>query len=320
MGFGKGAVRISVIIPVYNEEENIPRLYERLSEVLEGLPSYAFEVIFVDDGSTDKTLGLLKDLASKDKRIERIRFSRNFGSHAAIKAGLNFCHADAAIMLAGDLQDSPEIILSLIKKWQTGCKVVWAVRKMRKGVSISVQLFSRLYYTLMNHLTHVKQPLDGADCFIIDRVVVESFKQSAEKNTSIFMLISWFGFSQGYVEYVKGAREHGKSKWNYSKRLKLFIDSVVSFSYRPIRFMSFVGIVSALIGFMYGIIVLINSILEKPVPGWSSLMIVLLILGGFQMTMMGVLGEYIWRIYDESRKRLPYVIEDNTLEEKAEKI
>ena len=304
---------ISVIIPTYNEVDNLYLLYSRLANVSNIITSYRLEFIFVDDCSSDGTYNVLQELAEKDEKVEIIRFSRNCGSHAAVSAGLQFCRGEAAVMIAADLQDPPEIIPDLISEWEKGFRVVWAVRKNRKGEHFINRTFSRLFYFLMNNLTDIRQAATGADVFLIDRTVIASVKQSTEKNTSVYMLIAWLGFSRTTIEYTKEKRHSGKSKWGLSKRLKLFFDSLISFSYVPLRMMSLIGSISFLLGMSYGVFIFFNALGGKPVEGWSSLMIVVLSLGGFQMVMMGMLGEYLWRTYDEARGRPRYVIEKNTL-------
>ena len=309
---------ISLIIPVYNEVDNLKPLYIRLVSVIEKIDKESFEFIFIDDCSTDGTSLILQEIAQRDERVEIIRFSKNYGSHAAVSAGLQFCRGDAAVMIAADLQDPPEIIPDLISKWENGFRIVWGVRKNREGEKFIPRAFSRLFYFLMNHLTDIRQAPTGADVFLIDRTVIEAFKQSAEKNISVYMLIAWLGFSQTSIEYIKEERHSGKSKWSFSKKLKIFFDSLISFSYVPLRMMSLIGAITFLAGMSYGIFIFLNALCENPVEGWSSLMIVVLLLGGFQMAMMGMLGEYLWRTYDEARQRPRYVIEKNTLLDEKE--
>ena len=304
---------ISIILPTYNEEGNLSKLHKRLSTTAQKIPEHNFEFIFVDDCSQEKTPDILHDIAITDDRVKIIRFARNCGSHAAVAAGLQFCKGDLAIMLAADLQDPPEIIPQLLLEWEKGSKVVWGVRDRREGENFFTIACSRFFYFLMNRLTDVSQPPTGADVFLIDRQVVEAFKQSPEKNTSVYMLITWLGYSQAYISYVKEARHAGVSKWTTSKRLKLFFDSLISFSYVPLRFMSLVGAIFAFAGLLYSVVVFINALGGIPVQGWATLMIVVLLMGGFQMIMMGTLGEYLWRTYDETRGRPRYVIEKNTL-------
>lgn len=308
---------ISIIIPTFNEEGNLSKLHGRLSAVVRRIPGYDFEFIFVDDCSTDNTQKILQEKANVDSRVKTIRFARNCGSHAAVAAGLHFCRGDAAIMLAADLQDPPEIIPQLIEEWKKGFRVVWGARAKREGESLITLFCSRVYYFLMNRFANIKQPPTGADVFLIDRTVIDAFKKAPEKNTSIYMLIAWLGFSQTTIEYIKEPRHAGTSKWTTSKRFKLFFDSLISFSYFPLRFMSLMGGISACFGLLYGLVILANALRGNPVQGWSSLMIVVLFLGGFQMSMMGMLGEYLWRTYDETRGRPRYVIEKNSLLESA---
>lgn len=303
---------ISIILPTFNEQDNLKAMHERLATVADTIPEHDFEFIFVDDCSRDKTPQRLTELANLDKRIKLIRFARNCGSHAAVAAGLHYCRGEMAIMLASDLQDPPEIISKLLAKKNEGYNVVWGLREKREGEDTLTLVFSRIFYHLMNRLTDVAQSSTGADIFLIDRQVIDTFKNSPEKNTSVYMLIAWFGFAQTSISYVKKARQAGTSKWTTAKRLKLFLDSLISFSYLPLRFMSLMGFVFASLGLLYGIVVLSNAFRGLPVEGWASLMIVLLFIGGFQMIMMGMLGEYIWRTYDETRGRLRYVIEKTT--------
>jgi len=304
---------ISVVIPIYNEEGNLPVLYERLVDVTSKVIHQDFEFVFVDDCSTDQTPEILNALHQKDKRVHVIRFARNCGAHAAISAGLNFCTGNAAIKMAADLQDPPELITRLIEQWQKGYRVVWGKRKKRLGESYITLAFSRAFYFLMNLLANVKQPTSGADVALIDRSVIEVLKQCNEKNASNNMLIAWLGFSQTYIEYIKEARHSGSSKWTFTKRVKLFIDSIISFSYVPLRLMSLTGIFFSIIGLLFSLRLFYNVFYKgSPVAGWPSLMITILVIGGFQMIMLGMLGEYLWRTYDEARGRPRYVIEKNT--------
>jgi len=212
--------------------------------------------------------------------------------------------------MSADLQDPPELIVSLLEKWRAGGKIVWGMRANSKDKRSRINFFSKLYYIAINRMTSVKVPPLGADVFLADRVVIEAFKQIFEKHTSIFMTLAWLGFPQEFIEYTKGTRHGGKSKWTLNKKIKLFIDSILSFSYLPIRYMSTVGFFTALCGFFYALLVFFKYIfLGIPVEGWSSLIIIILGLGGIQMIMLGVLGEYLWRTFDESRRRPLYYVE-----------
>ena len=297
---------ISIIIPSYNEEENLPVLYERLQHVAESL-EHAFEFIFVDDGSSDRSFQILEDIAKKDSRTKVIKFSRNFGSHAACLAGLTQASGDACTFLSADLQDPPEVIASLVNEWGRGYEVVIGVRQWEKT---SARHFPALYYKAVRRFALKNMPETGTDVFLIDRKVVDAVVSIREKNTSIFGLILWSGFKQTVVQYRKGIRQKGVSKWTFGKKIKLFIDTFVSFSYIPLRLISLVGILLACLGFLYAFFIIFNRLFfSVPVEGWASLMVVLLVVSGTQLVFLGILGEYLWRNFDETRKRPAFIID-----------
>jgi len=297
---------ISITIPSYNEEENLPVLYERLKHVAEAL-EHTFEFIFVDDGSSDGSFQFLEDLARKDSRVKVIKFSRNFGSHAACLAGLAAATGDACTFLSADLQDPPEMIATLIREWAKGYEVVFGIREWGKESS---RLFQKMYYNAVRRFALRNMPETGTDVFLIDRKVVDTVVSIREKNTSIFGLILWSGFKQTIVQYRKGMRQKGISKWTLGKKIKLFIDTFVSFSYIPLRLISVVGIMLAFMGFLYAFFIVFNRLFfSVPVEGWASLMVVLLVVSGTQLVFLGVLGEYLWRNFDETRKRPAFIID-----------
>lgn len=303
---------LSVVTPAYNESKNLPLLYQRITNVLDPL-GFQWEWIVVDDHSTDGTFVVVDDIARIDHRVRCVRFSRNSGSHAAIICGLEHSRGNCGVILAADLQDPPEILPELLQKWQQGAQVVWAVRENREGEKASTLRFSRAYYSLMRRVIGIREmPSSGADFFLADRRVIDALSRFGESNASILALITWMGFRQTSINYTKQARVHGKSGWSIGKKVKLVIDSVTSFSYLPIRIMTYLGFVVAMLGFLYAIVVIISSLRGGSVAGWSSLMVVVLAVGGIQMLMMGVLGEYLWRALDESRQRPRYLIEDMT--------
>lgn len=300
---------LSVVTPAYNEAQNLPVLYERLCQVCNTL-QLDWEWIVVDDHSTDDTFAVLAELARQNPDVRAVRLARNSGAHTAILCGMQRASGDCAVIMAADLQDPPETLPALIAQWQAGDQVVWAVRARREGEKVSTLGFARLYYFLMRRVIGMKEmPATGADFFLIDRRVIDGLCQFNEGNVSLMALITWMGFRQGQITYDKQARLHGKSGWNLHKKLKLVVDSVTSFSYLPIRLMSYVGFVVAFFGFLYAGLVIANAIGGQPAEGWSSLMVVVLVVGGLQMLMMGVLGEYLWRALDEARRRPRYVIE-----------
>jgi dolichol-phosphate mannosyltransferase len=303
--------RLSVVVAAFNEEGNLPLLHERVRALDWAALGCEPEFVFVDDHSRDGTRAFLRDLAARDGRVKVLRFAKNFGSHKAFTAGLEHCTGDAAVILAADLQDPPETIPQLLAEWRRGAKVVWAVRGEREGVSAGDRLFARFYYALMRRFADVQPPREGADFLLVDRVVLEELRRAPEKNTSVLLLIQWLGFDQAFITYTKAARHSGRSNWTFSRKLKLAIDSLASFSYAPIRLASLMGVVFALAGFGYAAVIAARAIWwGSPVQGWPALMCIVLIASGVQMLILGVLGEYLWRAYDESRRRPRYVIEE----------
>jgi dolichol-phosphate mannosyltransferase len=310
---------LSVITPAYNEVENLPKLYERLADTLNPM-QLDWEWIIVDDHSSDQTFAVINELADHDKRIRGYRFARNFGAHKAITFGMHNAKGNCAAIMAADLQDPPETLPLLLEKWKDGSQVVWAVRAQREGEKASTIGFSRVYYWLMRNVVGINDmPATGADFFLIDRRVIDALSEFAENNTSLLALITWMGFRQSEILYDKQARLYGSSGWNLEKKLKLVVDSVTSFTYLPIRLMSYLGVFIAMFGFIYAAIVVANAIAGRPVEGWSSLMVVVLVVGGIQMLMMGVLGEYLWRALDEARHRPRFIVEEDVGGENEQK-
>jgi glycosyltransferase involved in cell wall biosynthesis len=303
---------ISVVTPAYNEAENLAVLYQRLCATMDGL-GVEWEWVVVDDHSQDATFAVIGRLAEHDARVRGVRFARNFGAHTALTCGLHLARGECVAALAADLQDPPEVIPKLFTQWKAGMQVVWAARQQRAGETAATIGFSRVYYWVMRNVVGMKEmAATGADFFLLDRTVVDAFSSFNESNASILALLTWMGFRQTTVSYDKEARLHGHSGWTLKKKLKLAVDSVTSFSYVPIRFMSYLGFVVGIAGFLYAAQVMVNFLRGNPIEGWSSLMIVVLIVGGLQMVMMGVLGEYLWRALDESRRRPRYLIEATT--------
>lgn len=298
---------ISVIIPVYDEEENLRNLYDRLYAFAENSEE-EFEFVFVDDGSTDRSFGLLKDFSQQDPRVKIIRFSRNFGSHAACLAGLTYAGGDACTFISADLQDPPEMIQVLVEEWKKGCEVVIGIREWEKR---SLRIFPRIYYRLVRKFALGSMPEGGTDVFLVDRKVVNAVASMPEKNTSVFGLILWSGFRQKLITYRKDPRRRGISKWTLGKKIKLFIDTFVSFSYFPVRMISILGSLLALLGFSYAFFIIVNRLFfGVPIQGWASLMVVLLVVSGVQLIMLGIIGEYLWRNFDESRRRPTFIIDE----------
>lgn len=301
---------LSIITPAYNEAPHLPLLYQRFVRVCDAA-NCDWEWIIVDDHSSDQTFEVVRGLAADDERVQGVRFSRNFGSHAAITCGLRHARGDCAVVMAADMQDPPEIIPQLLQHWRSRSQVVWAVRAGREGENLRTRGFSRLYYALLRATTPLKTlPPTGADFFLLDRLAIDALNATDERNSNIVLLLTWMGFRQSHVFYTKQARLHGHSGWNLDKKIKMVIDSVASFTYFPIRLMSYVGFVVAVLGFIYALIVVGNVLFGTPVQGYPSLMVAIITFSGIQMLMLGILGEYLWRALDEARHRPRYIIED----------
>jgi glycosyltransferase involved in cell wall biosynthesis len=300
---------LSIVIPLLNEDENLRPLYQRLSNVAATLDRDV-EFIFVDDGSTDRSFAILVELANTDPRVRAIELSRNFGSHGACSAGFTYARGDHAVILTADLQDPPELLPELIARCEAGHDVVWGRREKRDDPAIAA-FTSRLYNRLMRRMALPNWPQDGFDFVMISRRVLDVVIKRSERNTSLFGQILWAGFRQTSVPYVRGPRRSGSSKWTLSKKIKLAIDSFVSFSYVPIRLITVLGFVFAAAGGLYALFILTMYRLRGiTIEGWASLMVVLLVVGGTQLLMLGIIGEYLWRTFDETRGRPPFIVAD----------
>jgi len=301
----------SIVVPVYFNELNLPETVPELLQLESKLENYKLELVFVDDGSGDNSLSILLDYQKKyPDKVKVVKLTRNFGSMAAVQAGFTVATGDCIGMISADLQDPPELFLEMIAHWEKGIKCVFAVRQERKD-SFVQKLFASTHYSLMKRFAIKDYPKEGFDFFLIDRQIVEEVNQIQEKNSHLMSLIFWLGHTHVMIPYVRKKREKGKSRWTFGKKFKLFIDSFVGFSYVPIRFLSLVGFIFALIAFIYAVCILYFwAMKDIPVKGWAPLMMILLFTSGIQMMMIGVLGEYLWRTLEESRKRPHFVIDE----------
>ena len=301
--------RISIIVPVYYNQDNLLPLYVDLKEKVLMKLNMEYEIIFVDDGSKDKSYEVMQNIAKLDENIKNVKLSRNFGEHSALLAGLSQCTGDCAVRKAADLQEPSEMILDMIKKYEEGNEVVLAVRTDREE-PISQKAFSNLYAFLMRKLALPNMPKGGFDTFLIDRQIIDLLVKMQERNTSLMSQILWAGFKIATVPYVRKKREIGKSKWTLSKKIKLVYDSLLSFSYFPIKMITMMGFFN----FLISLIVLFFIIYKKAtglidVEGYASIIMIMLMGFGIIMLSIGILGEYLWRTYDAARRRPPYIIE-----------
>jgi len=305
--------KISIVIPVFNEPslpETISQLLALKEKISDCISDCEFEFIFVDDGSKDKSLETLLKFREKfPKEIRVVKLTRNFGSHSAIRAGLKVSKGDCVGVISADLQDPPELFIDMIKHWQKGTKAIFAVRKDRKD-TLPSKISSKIYYSFLRKYAIPNFPKGGFDFFLVDRQIVDELDKIPEKNVTIMNLLVWLGFDYVTIPYVRQKREKGKSGWTFSKKIKLVIDSFIAFSYIPIKLLPSLGIIFAVASFVYGGFVFFNwAFGNMPVEGWTSSIILVTFIGGIQMIMLGILGEYLWRTLDETRKRPMFVIE-----------
>ncbi len=311
---------ISVVVPVYYNELNLPSLFERLVALGSAVSQHEFEFVFVDDGSKDRSYEVLQELSSKDRRVRLVKLSRNFGSSAAVLAGLTYASGECTAVIAADLQDPPELIAEMIERWEGGKKVVLAARGGRED-PLPSKLLSRAFYWLFRKLANNDMPAEGFDFMLIDRRVAHLLVEMQERNAYLMGLVLWLGFERDVIYYTRRKRELGKSRWTLSKRVKYFIDSFAAFSYLPVRLASFLGFALAGAGLVYAVGVLLNRLLWRAqVPGWTSLMVVVLIISGTQLVILGVLGEYLWRTLEAARNRPPFVVDETSGFERTDSV
>jgi dolichol-phosphate mannosyltransferase len=303
--------RISVVVPVYFNAESLPRLAEQLREVAQRA-DFELAPIFVEDGSGDDSWARIQAITVSWPTARGIRLTRNFGSQMAILAGLHEASGDAAAVLSADLQEPPELLLRLVEAWRGGATAVLAVRASRPE-TWPTRAAASLYYRTLRRLAFRSMPGGGFDCFMIGRPAIDFLTGSREVHTSLPGLILWAGFPTALVAYERAPRREGRSRWTFAKKVKLFLDSVISFSYAPLRWMSVVGALLALLAFGYAaLILLLKFFRDQPIRGWTSLMVALAFFSGVQLLSIGILGEYLWRTLDAARARRGFLVREKT--------
>ena len=302
--------RYSFVVPIYNEQETLPELAARLSAVLDSLDGSS-EVVLVDDASSDDSFRLLLDLHERDDRFKPIRLARNFGHQVAISAGIDFALGDAVVIMDGDLQDPPEVVPELIARWREGYDVVYAVRTKREGDPWHKRLLAVLFYRVLRRLTQTDVPADAGDFRLVDRRAVDSFKLLRERNRYVRGMFAWVGFNQIGVPYERDARYGGERKYTFRKSLKLAIDGIVSFSTVPLRAVLAIGFVIAGLSFLLALFAVAARLADwYRTPGWASILLAVSLLGGVQLTLIGVVGLYVGRIAEEVKARPLYVVRE----------
>ena len=304
---------VSIIIPCFNEEGNIYKLYETLENNIS--TDYNWEFIFVDDGSSDQTIEKIKALNEKDQRVKYISFSRNFGHQYALKAGLDFCKGDCAISMDADLQHPPSLMKEMLKFWEEGNQIVYSIRKDDENTSFLKRKTSKIFYSLINYLSEIDINQGAADYRLLDRQVIEIIKVDIkEYNLFLRGLISWVGFNQIGIEYYPEKRFSGASKYSYKKMINFALTGITSFSVKPLRVSMLIGFFLSIFSFMYGIYALIVVLFNfQSVSGWASIIACVLFIGGIQLMILGILGEYIGKIYFEVKKRPLYIIKETKI-------
>ena len=303
--------KISVIIPMYYEEEVAEECYKRMTSVLQNIENYDYEIICINDGSRDKTLSILENLAIRDKKLKILSFSRNFGHQCAVTAGLKYVTGDAIVIIDADLQDPPELIPEMLKLWEAGNDVIYGKRKTRDGESVFKLFTAKIFYKTLNALSDVEIPKDTGDFRLVDRKVVDTINSLPEHNKFLRGLFSWVGYKQIPFQYERKERFAGKTKYPLKKMLKLASDGIISFSTKPLKIVGGLGIISIVISFILLIYALISYIfkLNNLSAGWTSLMLGITFFAGVQLLSLWIMSEYIARIYDESKNRPQYIIE-----------
>ena len=303
--------KISIIIPAYNEEESLPILYERMVKLMDNMKDYEFEILFVNDGSKDKTMQIIKEIREKDKRINYVDFSRNFGKEIAMIAGLDYATGDSVVFMDADLQDPPELIPELVKYWEEGYDDVYAKRKNRKGETFLKKFTSKMYYRVLQSLTNVEIQKDTGDFRLLDRRCVNALKKMRETGRCSKSMFSWIGYKKKEVLFDRDPRVAGSTKWNYKKLIDLAIDGITSFTTSPLRISTYISIPTFITLLAYFIYVIVKSIVtHTAIQAFQAIILLVLFFSGIQILLFGIIGEYLGRIFNESKNRPLYLVNE----------
>ncbi len=303
--------KISIIIPTYNEQESLKPLYERLNKLMENTSNYEFEVLFVNDGSKDNTINIIKRLREQDKRICYVDLSRNFGKEVAMIAGLDYVTGDCAIFMDADLQDPPELIPELIKYWEEGYDDVYAKRTSRKGETFLKKFTSKMYYKVLQKLTNIEIQKDTGDFRLLDKRCVNALKKMRESQRCSKSMFSWIGYKKKEVPFIRDPRIAGQTKWNYKKLIDLAIDGITSFTTSPLRISTYISIPTFLALVIYFIYVIIKCIIKSiAIQAYQAIILLILFFSGIQILLFGIVGEYLGRIFNESKNRPLYLVNE----------
>lgn len=303
--------KISIIIPAYNEQESLPMLYERLTKLMNSMENYQFEVLFVNDGSKDKTIEIIKELRQKDERICYVDFARNFGKEIAMIAGLDYATGDCVVFMDADLQDPPELIPELVKYWEQGYDDVYAKRRSRKGETWLKKFTSKMYYRVLQHVTKVEIQEDTGDFRLLDRRCVNALRKLRESQRNTKSMFSWIGYKKKEVLYDRDPRVAGSTKWNYVKLMDLAIDGITSLTTSPLRISTFIAIPTFIVLFAYFVYVIAKSfIIHEAIQAFQAIILLILFFSGIQILLFGIIGEYLGRIFNETKNRPLYLVNE----------
>jgi glycosyltransferase involved in cell wall biosynthesis len=301
---------ISIVVPVFNEAQGIEAFYDRVKKVVDSLSLASYQIVFVDDGSKDASYQKLLNLADTDREVTVIKLSRNFGHQIAITAGIDIAKGDAVVVIDADLQDPPEVITEFVRKWEEGYDVVYGVRERREGESRMKLLTAALFYRLLKRIIKLDIPVDVGDFRLMSRRVVEQFKALREKDRFVRGLVSWVGYKQIGIHYARDKRYAGETKYPYRKMIRFALDGITSFSDAPLKLATWLGYIASFLALLYLASVFLQKALGYTVQGWATIMVAILFLGGVQLISMGIIGEYVGRIFNEVKQRPLYVVDE----------